>query len=99
MTSPNDTDCSTQARSRPGSEWAPSSSLLSNLRQELALHAPFAQMGAADLDYFILHAGQQYFAPDEVLAEPAQGVVTRIYYIRRGKVSGTPELPFITIDR
>ncbi len=93
MTSPNDTDCSTQARSRPGSEWAPSSSLLSNLRQELALHAPFAQMAAADLDYFILHAGQQYFAPDEVLAEPAQGVVTRIYYIRRGKVSGTQELP------
>jgi CBS domain-containing protein len=77
MTSPKSADLS------------PSASLLDNLRQELARHAPFAQMAVTDLDYFLSQARQQYFAPDEVLAEPAQGAVSRLFYIRRGKVSGT----------
>ena len=67
---------------------SPSISLFENFRKELAQHAPFAQMAKTDLDYFLAHAHQQYFALDETLIEPASGVVTQIFYIRRGTVSG-----------
>lgn len=67
----------------------PSESLLTNFRQELAQYAPFAQMAALDVDYFLAHAQQQYFAPDEILLEPAAGVVTQLLYIRQGVVRGT----------
>lgn len=66
----------------------PSGSLLANLRQELARYTPFSQMAVADLDFFLSHAEQLYFAPGEVLVEPASGEVTRLFFIRRGAVSG-----------
>ena len=66
----------------------PSSSLLANLRQELGRYTPFSQMAAADLDYFLGHARQQYYAPGEILVEPASGEVTQLFYIRQGAVSG-----------
>jgi CBS domain-containing protein len=71
------------------SDLSPSGSLLGNFRQELALHAPFAQMAKADLDYFLAHARQQYFAPEDILIEPGSGLVTQIFYIRRGTVTST----------
>lgn len=73
----------------PDSALGPSRSLLANLRQELARYTPFAQMSAADLDYFLVQVRQQYYAPEEVLAEPGHGVVKQCFYIRRGAVTGT----------
>jgi CBS domain-containing protein len=89
MTTSTDKDRGGQGGSGSGSTIRPSGSLLENLRQELARHAPFAQMAAADLDYFLSQASQQYFAPDETLVEPAQGEVKQLMYIRRGAVTGT----------
>jgi len=66
----------------------PSGSLLANLRQEIGRYAPFSQMAVADLDFFLAHAQQQYFAPGETLIEPASGPVTQLFYIRQGAVTG-----------
>ncbi|MFN4005297.1 MAG: DUF294 nucleotidyltransferase-like domain-containing protein [Hylemonella sp.] len=66
----------------------PSSSLLANLRQELARYTPFSQMAAADVDYFLSHSQQQYYAPGEVLVDPASGPVQTLLFIRQGAVSG-----------
>lgn len=71
------------------SDLSPSVSLLSNFRKELAEHAPFSQMAHADLDFFLSHASQHYYAPEDVLIEPASGVVTQLFFIRRGAVTGT----------
>ena len=68
---------------------SPSGSLLGNFRKELAQHAPFAQMTKADLDYFLAQARQRYYAPEEILIEPASGRVTQLFYIRRGAVTDT----------
>lgn len=81
----------TQVAPHPGTTLlasTPSGSLLANLRQELARYTPFSQMGVADLDFFLTHVQQQYFAPGEILVEPDSGVVTQLLYIRQGAVSG-----------
>jgi CBS domain-containing protein len=67
---------------------SPSSSLLANLRQELMRYPPFAQMQAGDVDFFLRHARQNYFAPEEILIEPGSGPVTELFLIRRGAVIG-----------
>ena len=67
---------------------SPSSSLLANLRQELMRHPPFAQMLAGDVDFFLKHARQNYFAPEEILIEPDSGPVTELFFIRQGAVIG-----------
>ena len=46
-------------------------------------------MDVADVDYFLSHAQQHYFAPEETVIEPANGPVQRLFYIRRGAVTGT----------
>jgi CBS domain-containing protein len=66
----------------------PASSLLSNFRQELSPHAPFSQMSVTDIDYFLSHATQTYFAPDETLIDAEDGVPAYLYYIRQGAVTG-----------
>lgn len=78
-----------QASKTIPAQTTPSGSLLANLRQELARYTPFSQMAAADLDFFLTHTEQQYFAPDETLIEPASGEVTHLFFIRQGAVSGT----------
>jgi CBS domain-containing protein len=67
---------------------SPSASLLGNLRQELQRHTPFSEMAGEHVDQFILASTQAYFAPGEVLCAPAQGVVSALYLIRQGAVSG-----------
>ncbi|MDP3754557.1 DUF294 nucleotidyltransferase-like domain-containing protein [Polaromonas sp.] len=67
---------------------SPSSSLLANLRQELMRHPPFAQMQAGDVDFFLSHARQNYFAPEEILIEPDSGPVNELFFIRQGAVIG-----------
>ncbi len=81
----------TQATPAPVTTMAaqmPSGSLLANLRQELARYTPFSQMEATDLDFFLSHAEQLYFAPGETLIEPDSGEVTELFFIRQGAVSG-----------
>ena len=72
----------------PGTASSPSASLLANLRQELVRSPPFAQMDAAALDDFLTQTQQRYYAPGDLLVEPASGVVTEIFYIRQGAVTG-----------
>lgn len=67
----------------------PSESPLSNFRQELTQHPPFAQMAGAAVDYFLSHAQQLHFAPEDLLVGPASGVVKQLFYIRQGSVTGT----------
>lgn len=67
----------------------PSPSLLSNFRQELLPFPPFAQMHAPEIDYFLAHCKQLYFAPDEAVIGPADGPVKTLYFIRKGAVTGT----------
>jgi len=68
---------------------SPSGNLFGNFRKELADHIPFAQMAHADLDFFLSNASQHYYAPDDVLIEPASGVVKQLFFIRRGTVTST----------
>lgn len=67
----------------------PSPSLMNNFRQELVAHPPFAQMGDEDVEYFLSHCTQVYFAPDEPVIGPADGPVKSLFFIRKGAVTGT----------
>ena len=69
-------------------ESSPSRNLLTNLRQEIVRYAPFGQMASADVDYFLSHATQQYFAPGETVLGPEHQAVRELLYIRQGAVSG-----------
>ena len=70
----------------------PPPSLLAALRPELARHPPFAQMMDDAVDFFLAHAEQRYFAPGEVLVEPASGAVEEIFLVRQGAVTGVKGL-------
>ena len=67
---------------------SPSVNLLAGLRTELMRGLPFAQMAPEHVDRFIAAARQAYFAPDEVVLEPASGAVAALYLIRSGSVTG-----------
>jgi len=67
---------------------SPSSSLLSNLHTEVARTLPFSRMSPEHVTEFLAGARQAYFAPDEVLLEPAMGPVTALHLIRQGSVTG-----------
>ena len=71
---------------------SPSPSLLAALDVELARHVPFTQMTPAHRRRFLAAAEQLYFAPDEVLLEPASGAVAHLYAIRLGGVHGSQRL-------
>ncbi len=77
-----------QPLSSLNADLSPSSSLFANLRQELMRHPPFAQMQAGDVDFFLTHARQNYFAPEEVLIKPDSGPVKELFFIRQGAVTG-----------
>lgn len=66
----------------------PSGSLVSNLRTELMHSLPFSRMQPEHVDSFIASATQAYFAPGEVVLEPAQGPATAVLCIRQGSVTG-----------
>ena len=72
-----------------GTSLTPSPSLLGIFRQELLPFPPFAQMHETELDYFLAHCKQLYFAPDEAVVGPADGPVKTLYFIRKGAVTGT----------
>jgi CBS domain-containing protein len=68
---------------------SPSKSLLSNFRQELLQYPPFAQMQSGDVDFFLVHAKQVYFGPEELVLQPSSGAPQELFYIRQGNVTGT----------
>ena len=67
---------------------SPSSSLIANLRVELMRALPFAQMLTDHVDRFVAGSTQAYFAPGEVVIEPASGPAEALLCIRQGSVSG-----------
>jgi len=70
------------------SSLTPSSSLTTNLRNELQQWAPFAQMTAAHVERFVQAATQAYYEPNETVLAPAGGPVTHLLLIRRGSITG-----------
>jgi len=66
----------------------PSPSLMTNLRAELMRHPPFSQMQPAHVDRFVAEARQAYYAPGEVVLEPAMGPVDMLHLIRQGHITG-----------
>ncbi len=79
---------SDQPLSPLNADLSPSSTLLANLRQEMMRHLPFAQMQASELDFFLSHARQNYYAPGEMLVTPDSGPVKQLFFIRQGAVIG-----------
>lgn len=41
------------------------------------------------VDFFLTHAQQVYYAPDEIVLQPSTGAVKQLFYIRQGAVTGT----------
>lgn len=68
-------------------------SLVQNLRQQLMRNLPFSQMIDEDVDFFVRHSTESYFAPEEVILSPADGVPKSLYLIRQGRVSGRRQIP------
>jgi CBS domain-containing protein len=66
----------------------PSRSLIVELAAELAQHPPFAQMAPAHVERFVAAAEQVYFAPDEKVISPDDGVAQHVWWVRRGAVTG-----------
>ena len=62
---------------------SPSASLVQNLRQQLMRVLPFSKMAEADVDFFLRNSIESYFAPDEVIRSPADGVPKYLYLIRQ----------------
>jgi CBS domain-containing protein len=66
----------------------PATSLLEQLSAELTAYAPFAQMRPAHVRDFVAAAREAYYAPGEVVLEPAMGPVRQLLLLRRGHVTG-----------
>ncbi len=66
----------------------PAASLVAQLRSELMRHLPFSRMAPAHVERFIVGSRQAYYAPDEVVLEPAAGPVTELLLLRQGSISG-----------
>lgn len=66
----------------------PAPSLMTGLRGELMRHLPFSRMAPEHVDRFIAASHQAYYAPEEVVLEPASGVAEVLHLIRSGSVTG-----------
>jgi CBS domain-containing protein len=80
-----DTMAMTASTAPPGT---PAASLLQHLAAELLPHAPFSQMTPAHVMQFVAGAAQTYYAPGEVVIEPASGPVQALLCVRQGSVTG-----------
>jgi CBS domain-containing protein len=61
--------------------------LIGHLRVELRQWPPFQDMPEAEVDAALARCEQRYLEAGEVLLEPTQGPVDRLYLIRRGQVA------------
>lgn len=66
---------------------SPSVSLLTQQAQALAAFAPFSHMSVEHCLALLGAASEVYFAPDEVIFSPEQGVVHHICIIKQGQVN------------
>jgi CBS domain-containing protein len=66
----------------------PSANLMAGMRQLLMQYVPFSRMQPQQVDEFLRHAHEVYFAPQQRLLEPASGPVHELYFIRQGAVTG-----------
>jgi CBS domain-containing protein len=66
----------------------PASSLLEHLSIELMQHVPFAQMQPEHVQQFVAGAREVYYAPGEVVLEPAGGPVQALHLLRQGRITG-----------
>lgn len=67
----------------------PSTSMVAQLRAELCQHLPFSQMQPAHVDQFVQASTQVYYAPHELVMDPASGVAEHLVYVRKGSITGT----------
>jgi CBS domain-containing protein len=74
----------------------PPANLLAALRPDLMRHEPFARMSAEAVDFFLSHSQQRYYAPGEILVEPASGPVQEIFFVRQGAVTGVKGVAEVT---
>ena len=77
--------------SRPSalSAHSPSGSMLAQLADEVRPHTPFAQMAPADVLAFVQAARLSYYAPGETVMQPQDNQASRLFFIRRGAITGT----------
>jgi len=66
----------------------PATNLLDQIGTELSRHAPFAQMKPEHVRQFVAAAREAYYAPNEVVLEPAMGPVTELHLLRQGRITG-----------
>lgn len=69
------------------SDATPAATLLEQIAAELAPHPPFAEMEPAHVRQFVAGAREAYFAPGEVVLEPAMGPVRDLVLLRSGRVT------------
>jgi CBS domain-containing protein len=66
----------------------PATSLLESLGAELSRHVPFAEMRPEHVRQFVTAAREAYYAPGEVVLEPASGPVSALVLLRQGRITG-----------
>ncbi len=66
----------------------PSTNMVAQLRTELCQHLPFSQMVPAHVDQFVQASTQVYYAPHELVMDPASGIAEHLVYVRKGSITG-----------
>ena len=61
---------------------------MDQLEGELARHVPFDRMAGEHRRAFVEGSEQVYFAPDETVIESAEGVPSRVFFVRSGSIVG-----------
>lgn len=61
---------------------------ISSLVNFLRRHSPFDQMEQADLVYLVEHSHLAFYPEGDEILTPAQGLVDRLYIVKRGQVRG-----------
>jgi CBS domain-containing protein len=71
-----------------------SPTVIDGARRALAAHAPFSSMSGEDLDFMVRRLELAYFARDERIVGPGDGIPARCWIVRQGVVEGRrPDLP------
>jgi CBS domain-containing protein len=60
--------------------------ILSGIRTQLVMYAPFAQMAERDLDRLVASLTLEYHAPGSVILKPEAGKATACYIVKQGLV-------------
>jgi CBS domain-containing protein len=66
----------------------PAATLLEHLGAELMRYVPFAQMRPEHVRQLVVGAREAYYAPGEVVMEPASGPATELIVVRQGHITG-----------